>query len=100
MKKLLVVLLFGCTILSTKGQHSLDVGVFGGAGTYFGDMTKIEFNQSVHPAYGAFARWNFNPRYSLRFNVINGKIGAEGEFEDTLKTFSKGVSDISLQFEY
>lgn len=109
MKRLLMVFLIGFTVFKALGQPSVDVGIFGGAGTYFGDMTKIELSESVNPAYGAFVRYNFNPRYGLRFNVLNGSIGAVGEFNsqtwntdlDNLSwDFNKNVLDISLQFEF
>ena len=65
MKQLLVIILIGFLAFKALGQPSVDIGVFGGAGTYFGDMTKINFQKSVNPAYGAFVRYNFNPRYAL-----------------------------------
>ena len=110
MKQLLFVFLIVFVILKAQGQPSLDIGFFGGAGTYFGDMTKIDLSKSVNPAYAAFARYNFNPRYGLRFNVLTGTIGAEGEFDTKSNSvipqvpnywdFKKNVLDISLQFEF
>src|SRR5664279_50874 len=100
MKQILVIFLFGFLAIETFGQQSVDVGFFGGAGTYFGDMTKVDFQKSVNPAYGSFLRYNFNPRYALRFNVLNGNIGAQGEFQSVPWSFSKNVLDISLQFEF
>lgn len=110
MKQLLFVFLIVFVAIKAQGQPSLDIGFFGGAGTYFGDMTKINFSKSVNPAYAAFARYNFNPRYGLRFNVLTGTIGAEGEFNtqyintNPLVTnywdFKKNVLDISMQFEF
>ena len=110
MKQIFIIFFIGFMAFEALGQHSVDVGIFGGAGTYFGDMTKTEFKKSVKPAYGAFMRYNFNPRYALRFNVINGTIGAEGEFDSqswvpgpyqpTQWDFDKNVLDISLQFEF
>jgi hypothetical protein len=102
MKQFFVVFLIGFLAFRAFGQPSVDIGVFGGAGTYFGDMTKIEFQKSVNPVYGGFLRYNFNPRYGLRFNVINGTIGATGEFINSIPEwkFSKNVVDISLQFEW
>lgn len=114
MKQLLIIFWIGLMVFKAQAQPSLDIGVFGGAGTYFGDMTKIEFSKSVNPAYGAFVRYNFNPRYALRFNVFNGTIGAEGEFNNQLWNvdpdtgnpvtniwgFNKNVMDVSLQFEF
>lgn len=100
MKQLLVFFLFGFLAFETFGQQSVDVGFFGGTGTYFGDMNHVNFQKSVNPAYGSFIRYNFNPRYAFRFSVINGKIGADGEFDSKPWTFKKNVLDVSLQFEF
>ena len=90
----------GFMVFKALGQPSVDVGIFGGVGTYFGDMTKVDLLKSIHPAYGGFMRYNFNPRYALRFNVIDGAIGAQGEFNSQPWDFNKNVLDISLQFEF
>lgn len=100
MKRILIVFLIGFMAFKASGQQTVDIGIFGGAGTYFGDMTKIELQKSVNSAYGAFVRYNFNPRYGLRFNVLNGTIGALGEFESKPWDFKKNVWDVSLQFEF
>jgi hypothetical protein len=109
MKRLLVIFLIGFLAIKAFGQPSVDIGIFGGAGTYFGDMTKIDFQKSINPAYGGFVRFNFNPRYALRFNVINGTIGAEGEYDfkpinadqsNNYWSFNKNVLDVSLNFEW
>jgi len=109
MKQLLVIFLVGFLAIKALAQPSVDIGVFGGAGTYLGDMTKVDFQKSINPAYGGFVRFNFNPRYALRFNVINGTIGAEGEFDFKLPNpntignswnFNKNVLDISMNFEW
>lgn len=110
MKQLLMVFLIGLMVFEAHGQQSVDIGFFGGSSTYFGDMTKTEWQKSISPAYGAFMRFNFNPRYGLRFNVLNSNIGAVGEFntwplnpvnpEEIYSGFNKNVLDISLQFEF
>ena len=100
MKQLLAIFLIGFLAIEAFGQPSVDIGIFGGAGTYFGDMTKTDFGKSVNPAYGAFVRYNFNPRYGLRFNVMNGTIGAIGKYDQADWTFNKNVMNISLSFEF
>jgi hypothetical protein len=109
MKRLLMVFLIGFMVFGAHGQQSVDVGFFGGTGTYFGDMTNTKLLKSINPNYGAFMRFNLNPRYALRFNVINGNIGAVGEFDyqplnpdqnDKYWDFKKNVLDISLLFEF
>ena len=100
MKQISVILLMGFLAIKSFGQPSVDVGVFGGAGTYFGDMTTIDFQKSVNPAYGGFIRYNFNPRYGLRFNVTNGTMAAEGNYNAGIWNFNKNVLDISLLYEF
>lgn len=118
MKRLLMVFLIGLMVFKAHGQPSVDVGIFGGAGAYFGDMTETEWQKSINPAYGAFLRYNFNPRYALRLNVYNGNIGATGLFDSKginnqtafqnifigslslPQTFEKNVLDVSIQFEF
>jgi hypothetical protein len=100
MKRFFIVFLIGFMMFEAHGQQSVDIGFFGGAGTYFGDMTKTDLQKSFNPAYGTFLRFNFNPRYALRMNVLNGSIGAEGEFETVPVQFKKNVLDVSLQFEF
>ena len=90
----------GFLAIQSLAQPSVDLGIFGGAGTYFGDMTKIDVQKSINPAYGAFIRYNFNPRYAVRFNIINGSIGADGNFNAEAWSFHKNVIDISLLFEF
>lgn len=107
MKQFFVFLLFGFFAFKAFAQPSVDIGVSGGVGTYIGDMKNVSLQKSVNPAYGGFVRFNFNPRYALRFNVINGTIGAEGEFKSDFNTnpnglwkFNKNVLDISINFEW
>lgn len=98
MKQLFVFFLIGFLAIKALAQPSIDVGVFGGVNTYFGDI--IESEKSINPAYGAFVRYNFNPRYALRFNVINGTISADGRFDEVDWSFDKNVLDISILFEW
>ena len=100
MKKLFVLFLFGFLALKIFAQPSVDIGFLGGVGTYLGDLKDVDLKKSINPAYGGFVRYNFNPRYGLRFNVINGTIGAEGKFDGNQWNFNKNVMDISLNFEW
>lgn len=100
MKYFFIFFLFGFFAIKAFAQPSVDVGVFGGVGSYIGDMTNVNLQKSVNPAYGGFVRFNFNPRYGLRFNVLNGTIGAEGSLDGTQWAFNKNVMDFSLNFEW
>ncbi len=100
MKRLVVIFFIGFLAVGALAQQSVDIGIFGGAGTYFGDMTNFDLMKSVKPTYGSFIRYNFNPRYALRLNVLSGKIGAIGEVTTKPWNFEKSVLDISFQFEF
>lgn len=118
MKRFLFVFCIVLVVFKAHAQPSVDIGIFGGGATYMGDMIETEWQKSINPAYGAFVRYNFNPRYGLRLNVYNGNIGATGQidskalvdqlqFEDlsssmipVVHSFKKNVLDFSLQFEF
>jgi hypothetical protein len=63
-------------------------------------MNQIDLGRSIHPEYGGFVRFNFNPRVGFRFNVMNGTMGAEGKYNFSRWQFSKNVFDVSLNFEF
>jgi len=84
---------------SGMAQNTADVGVWGGASAYWGDMTKVNYNQSVNPLFGAYFRYNFNSRYSIRAMYLTGKVGAVGEMENIPWDFNKPVHDFSVQME-
>jgi hypothetical protein len=82
-------------------QQTADIGLFGGGAIPFCDYSKLNIGQSVKANAGFFYRYNFNSRYSLRFNAIYGSVGAEGYLDDlsTLLSFQKQVFDLGVFFE-
>lgn len=100
MKKLLIVVSLIIIINGAKAQKTADVGIWGGTGTSFGDMTQPNLGRSLGFNYGAFLRYNFNPRVSARLQLINGSIKGEGIFDSHDWTFGpKNVSSLSLMAE-
>ena len=100
MKKLLIVVSLIIIINGAKAQKTADVGIWGGTGTSFGDMTQPNLGRSLGFNYGAFLRYNFNPRVSARLQLINGSIKGEGVFDSHDWTFGpKNVSSLSLMAE-
>lgn len=100
MKHFLFVIIISIFTVKALGQQSVDLGFYGGVGTYLGDMSNVNLSKSVSPAYGSFIRYNFNPRYALRFNLLNGTISADGQYNSDAWSFSKNVLDLSLSFEF
>ena len=95
---LLAVGLFVFEVLSA--QKTADIGIWGGIGSYTGDMTEIEHQSSLGPAGAVFVRYNFNPRESVRATIMLGNINATGAFESHPWEFSKTVTDLSLMYEF
>lgn len=98
MKRLLIVV---AVFLSVSGyaQKTADIGIWMGASSYWGDMTKVNYGESINQMYGAFFRYNFNARYSLRTSFLTGKIGAVGDMENTTWEFNKTAHDFTLMME-
>ena len=82
-------------------QQTADFGLFGGGAIPISDYSKLKILQSVKPNVGAFYRYNFNSRYSLRINALYGSVGANGYLNDvnTLVSFKKQVFELAALFE-
>ncbi len=106
MKRLLLVAVGFLIVLNLKAQQgTADIGLWGGLGTYSGDMTYVNTTSSLGPAGGLFVRYNFNPRYAVRGTIMLENVKATGEFESLPWTsdttsLSKSVVDLSAMFEF
>ena len=100
MKKLLIAVSLIMIINGVRAQKTADVGIWGGAGTSLGDMTQSKLGRSLGFNYGAFVRYNFNPRLAARLQLINGSIKGEGQFDSNDWNFGpKNVTSLSLMGE-
>ncbi len=90
-------------LLSVSGfsQATADFGIWGGAAGYIGDIEDNTLTQSSFPALGAFFRYNFHRRTSVRAMFLTGKVAAEGPFQNMPDpwSFEKSVQDLSFQVE-
>lgn len=100
MKRFFVIIFCILAFGSVSAQKTADIGIWGGIGSYFGDMTYVDKASSLNPNAGLFVRYNFNSRVSLRTSAMLGPIGAEGEFESAPWDFSKFVTDLSVMGEF
>jgi hypothetical protein len=99
MKKSVLVFIAVLITVSGFAQKTADIGIWGGASAYWGDMTKVYYNQSVNPMFGAFFRYNFNPRYGVRMMYLTGNMSAVGVMKNADWDFSKQVHDFSFMIE-
>jgi hypothetical protein len=95
------VIVFSILVFGTvSAQNTADIGIWGGVGSYTGDMTHVDNASSLNPNVGLFFRYNFNSRIGLRTSAILGTIGAEGEYEGKPWDFNKFVTDVSVMGEF
>ena len=99
MNKILLVFAVILLTVSGKAQNTADIGIWGGTSGYIGDIDDAGFFQQFNPNFGAYYRYNFNARVSLRAQFLMGGFGANGMIEGVEIPFSKNVEDISLQIE-
>jgi hypothetical protein len=96
---LLLIITIGSRLFAQ--QQTADVGLFIGSGIPITDYDKTNIGQSLNLEYGLYYRYNFNSRFSLRFNAVYGSIGANGELAGyTPPTqFKKNVFDFDATIE-
>lgn len=100
MKRLLLIALSLFVFSVLSAQKTADLGVWGGLGSYTGDMTSVGYRYSIGPAAGIFLRYNFNPRYSLRGTVMMSDMSVVGDYEGHPWAFDKNVTDVSVMYEF
>lgn len=91
-------------------EYALEVGLMGGGSFYMGDANYDGFYKNINPSGGAFARWNINPRMSVKFNAlyagISGDLGKTANKYPSLQEigvekpdFSEPLVDVSATYE-
>ncbi len=96
----IVVSIILSSVFAFSQQQTADLGLWGGGAIPLTDYTRTEIFKSVNFNFGAFYRYNFNSRFSLRINGMYGKVGATGEMDGiTQQPFNKNVFDLSALVE-
>ena len=98
-KYLLVFITILLTVSGYSQKNTADIGIWGGGATYWGDLKEVQYGQSINPMFGAFFRYNFNPRYNIRMMYLTGNVGATGIIETEPWSFEKYTHNISLMIE-
>ncbi|HKJ40873.1 MAG TPA: DUF6089 family protein [Sunxiuqinia sp.] len=102
MRRVFVIILSILSFYSVSAQNNktADIGIWGGIGSYIGDMNNVDKASSLNPNFGLYIRYNFNSRLSLRTQATLGTIGAKGYFEEYPYDFNKFLTDIALMGEF
>lgn len=82
MHKKCIILIFCCLALQVGSQtkkrnfRQREIGIFGGASYYIGDINPRKHFIPSHPAVGVFFRYTTNYRYAFRFGLNYGTVSA------------------------
>ena len=88
-----------CIVATGFAQRTADIGIWGGTSMYFGDLNETAPLQSYVPTFGAYYRYNFDARVSIRAMLLAGKVSESGVIEGVPWSFDKNVQDFSVQAE-
>lgn len=102
MKKLLIVLLFGCFGLISNAQKS-EIGGMVGTSFYLGELNPTSLFANIQPCGGIIYRYNFNPRFALKANLLFAEVQASdydnnNQYARNL-SFRSPITEISTQLE-
>jgi hypothetical protein len=106
MKRVSFIIIFLYFLSPLKAQRSADLGFFAGTAYYIGELNTSKHFVPVNPALGLIYRYNFNPRYAIRWNLIYCQVSANNPKLDYLywlnggTSFRSTVMDMALQFEF
>lgn len=100
------MILLSISGIRAQEEYRMEIGGMGGGSFYMGDANTTAFFKNMEMAFGAIWRYNFNPRYGIKANMVYGKIS--GDTRDVSNAFplekevafNKSLFDLGGQFEY
>ncbi len=106
MKKIYILSLLIFIANFSQAQRNAVVGVSLGRAYYLGEINTSKQFYKTNFAYGAFYRYDINPRYSARANVLYTHLSADdmdfdSNYQRTRKaSMNVSILDITLQAEF
>lgn len=88
-------------------EYKMELGTMTGASFYLGDANYSGLYKNTGLGGGLMGRYNINPRMSLKFNILSGKISGDAanlqnkfpEIEGQQWKFDRSVVDVGCQYE-
>jgi opacity protein-like surface antigen len=102
----LLILILACILPDAWSQRKGDIGIFGGASYYMGEINPVRHFYKPSPDFGAIYRYNFNQRNSLRFHAIYGSLrGDDLDFTNDFQqaralSFQTSFLELALNTEF
>lgn len=102
MKKGLILLVFVCIGLISTAQKS-EIGGMVGTSFYMGDLNPRTLFPNFQPCGGILYRYNFNPRWALKTNILIAQVQASDQLTNDHYarnlSFRSPITEISAQIE-
>jgi|ERR1051326_7451246 hypothetical protein len=111
MVKRIALFTFSFVVLCTgsfaqKSKRYQEFGIFLGGSYYIGDLNHAHLNSLTQPAGGVVYRYNFNPRFDIKANLLFGTIkgddsqsGSPSQITRNLN-FKSPVTELAAEFEF
>jgi hypothetical protein len=104
---MVLVALASASVRAQELEYKMELGGMAGASFYMGDANYSSLYKNTGLGGGLMGRYNFNPRHSLKFNLLCGKISGDAalqnnKFPDMQARkwdFSENVVDLGCQYE-
>ena len=106
LKKILIyiLILLPTSLYSQNLRHEL--GIYGGASYYMGDVNPAKLFYSIGPSFGGVYRFDLNARYALRFSGIFAKVsGSDSKSNNGYQltrnhSFNSKIIEFATMFEF
>ena len=98
--------ILGLMSMFTATSQIHEIGVFGGASNFVGDVGAMNYVKPNETAFGLIYKWNRNKRYSWRLTYIQSKItGQDSESSDNKRLqrdfrFENNIKEVGFGFEF
>ena len=103
----LILLVASQSAFAQKGSRSSEFGIFLGCSYYLGELNpRGHFNSLTQPAGGVVYRYNFNPRFSLKANLLFGNVMGDDSRSDVPSqltrnySFKSPITELGAELEF
>src|ERR1700690_1724045 len=71
---LFCLIIFSVSLFSQKSKRYQEFGIFLGGSYYIGELNHVHLGPLTQPAGGVVYRYNFNPRFDIKANLLFGSV--------------------------
>ena len=94
------------TLFAQKSQKYQEFGIFLGGSYYIGELNHVHLGPLTQPAGGVVYRYNFNPRFDIKANLLFGQVrGDDSQSGNSAQvtrnlSFKSPVTELAAEMEF